>query len=60
MRYFGGKEVWGWYRVDRNGIVTVWHTDGRQRPTQVGGSPPETMAKVLLLELEKEAEPSDG
>jgi hypothetical protein len=23
--YFGGKEVWGWYRVDRNGIVVITH-----------------------------------
>jgi hypothetical protein len=51
--YFAGKEVWGWYRVD-DGIVTVWHTDGRQKSTQVGSSPAETVAKLLLLELEKE------
>jgi hypothetical protein len=51
--HFGGKELWGWYRV-YGGIATVWHTDGRQATAQVGGSPPETLAKVLLLELEKQ------
>jgi hypothetical protein len=51
--HFGDKEVRGSYRVN-DGIVTAWHLDGRKKSAQVGGSPAETVAKILLLELEKE------
>jgi hypothetical protein len=50
---FGGRELRGSYRVDDE-IVTAWHPDGRKKSAQVGGSPAETVAKILLLELEKE------
>jgi hypothetical protein len=50
---FGSRELRGSYRVD-DGIVTAWHPDGRKKSAQVGGSPAETVAKLLLLELGKE------
>jgi hypothetical protein len=51
--HFGGKEV-RWYAVF-DGIVFVWTEDGRRKATQVGGSPAETMARQLLLELKRES-----
>ena len=41
-----------------DGIVTVTSEDGRQKSTQVGGSPPRTLARMLLSELEGSATPS--
>ena len=37
-----------------NGIVTVTEPDGRQKSTQLGGSPAELLARRMLRELEKE------
>jgi hypothetical protein len=35
-----------------DGMVTVTTEDGRQKTTQVGGSPPRTLARMMLRELE--------
>ncbi len=37
-----------------DGLVTVTAPDGRTRSAQLGGSSPETMARLLLLDLERE------
>jgi hypothetical protein len=36
------------------GLVTVTTSDGRQKTTQVGGSPPDSIARMMLIELERE------
>jgi hypothetical protein len=41
-------------RMVRGGLVTVTSEDGRQKITQAGGSPPDTLARMLLIELENE------
>jgi hypothetical protein len=50
-RRVGDKEVEGWY-VASSGIVTAWHPNGRTKSTQVGSSPSDAVALMLLLELE--------
>ena len=45
----GDRRVHGLYRVE-HGIITVIH-DGREKATQVGDMPPETLARQLLREL---------
>ena len=37
-----------------NGLVTVTTPDGRQKTTQVGGSPPDSISRIMLIELEEE------
>lgn len=44
-----GRVVQGWYRV-HDGMVTVSTAFGRQT-TQIGGSPPEVLARRLLRKL---------
>jgi hypothetical protein len=34
------------------GLVTVTSEEGRQKTTQVGGSPADTIARLLLIELD--------
>ena len=46
---FNGKTHSGKYSVDR-GVITV-HYMMRHMTTQLGGSPPESVARVLLIEL---------
>ena len=48
---YKGKELRGQMRV-ANGLVTVTTPDGRQKSTQIGGSPPESIARMMLRELE--------
>jgi hypothetical protein len=36
-----------------NGMVTVTSSDGRQKSTQIGGSPPSAIARLMLIELEE-------
>jgi hypothetical protein len=49
---FGGRTVSGFYRVKR-GLISVSTSQG-SKATQVGGSPPESLARVMLRELAKE------
>ena len=44
-----GEKYAATFEVSR-GIVTV-NYDGRKNSTQVGGSPPESIARILLSEL---------
>ncbi|MFZ0402427.1 MAG: hypothetical protein WAL03_15260 [Pseudolabrys sp.] len=37
-----------------NGWITVTATDGRTKSVQLGGSSPELVARLLLLELDRE------
>lgn len=37
----------------RNGAVTVTSPDGLQKSTQIGGSPPRAIARLMLIELEQ-------
>jgi hypothetical protein len=37
----------------KNGVVTVTTPDGRQKSTQIGGSPPYSIARWMLIELEE-------
>jgi len=46
----GNQEHSAPYSVER-GIVTVRHPLYGSRSTQVGGSPPETIARMLLREI---------
>ena len=50
-----GKLYRGRYQVDR-GIIAVSMMDGRRKATQVGGSPPEVLARILLCELVRDAD----
>ena len=36
-----------------NGVVTVTSSDGREKSTQIGGSPPRAIARLMLIELEE-------
>lgn len=47
----GDRRIHGLYRVDR-GMVTVTY-DGREKTTQVGGMPPEALARQILRELSR-------
>lgn len=53
-----GRPVLGWYlvegRVGLDAIITVWTASGR-KSTQVGGSPPSSLARMLLRELAEES-----
>jgi hypothetical protein len=50
---FDGKTYAATYTVERD-IVTV-HTAFDQKSTQVGGSPPETLAMTMLREMAQAA-----
>ena len=52
-----GKMISGLYYVHNKKypLVTAVTADGRQKTTQVGGSPPEVAARRLLIEMENEA-----
>jgi hypothetical protein len=59
-RRVGDRVVEGWFAVF-DGIVTVWHPDGRTNgPAPLGTSSDEGMALHLLLELEREHSPSSA
>jgi hypothetical protein len=45
-----GKEISGTYRID-GGAIVVTGTVGHRLKTQLGRTPPEAMAKILLREL---------
>jgi hypothetical protein len=56
IQFRGGKpKKWhsGKMRIE-DGLVTVTAPDGRTKSAQLGGSSPETMAHLLLLDLERE------
>ena len=56
FQFRGGKpKTWhsGKMRIE-DGLVTVTAPDGRTKSAQLGGSSPETMARLLLLDLERE------
>jgi hypothetical protein len=36
-----------------DGVVTVTSSDGREKSTQIGGSPPRPIARLMLNELEE-------
>ena len=40
-------------------MVTVTASDGRQKTTQVGGSPPEVLARLMAGELQREKPKTD-
>jgi len=48
-----GKEISGTYTVI-GGVITVTAANGRQLRTQLGATPPETLAKILLRELARQ------
>ena len=45
-----GKLYRGRYHVDR-GIIALSTLDGRRKATQLGSSPPESLARILLREI---------
>ena len=45
-----GKELSGTYTVI-GGVITVTAENGQQLRTQLGGTPAETVAKIMLREL---------
>ncbi len=56
IQFRGGnpkKRYSGKMRIE-DGLVTVTVPDGRSKSAQLGGSSPETMARLLLLDLERE------
>jgi hypothetical protein len=48
-----GKLVSGTFLIDGQ-MITVRSDDGRAKRTQLSGSTPETLARLLLLEMERE------
>ena len=48
-----GKELTGTYTVI-GGVITVTAENGRQLRTQLGGTPAEAVARILLRELERQ------
>jgi hypothetical protein len=48
----GGVNVRGHMRA-KDGVVTVTLSDGREKSTQIGGSPPRAIARLMLIELEE-------
>lgn len=48
-----GERHVGYYYVERE-MITVSYSKGGSKSTQVGGSPPEVLAKMLLSELVSE------
>jgi hypothetical protein len=51
----GNPKRWhsGTIRIE-DGLLTVTAPDGRTKSAQLGGSSPELVARLLLLELERE------
>jgi hypothetical protein len=50
---FEGRQITGWWRTEDDSMVAVW-TPRARRATQIGGSPLEALAKLMLHELAKE------
>jgi hypothetical protein len=50
---FEGQPITGWWRIEDDSMVAVW-TPRARRATQIGGSPPEALARLMLHELAKE------
>ncbi len=48
-----GKEISGTYTVI-GGVITVTAENGRQLRTQLGSTPAEAVARILLRELERQ------
>ena len=46
-----GRQITGVYSVFGD-MITVRAPDGRQETTQLGGSLPESLARMMLIELE--------
>jgi hypothetical protein len=46
-----GRRITGVYSVF-GGTITVTGSDGRQKTTQLGASLPESLARMMLIELE--------
>jgi hypothetical protein len=38
-----------------NGLVTAQSSDGRQKTTHIGGSPPRAMARFMMIEMDEAA-----
>lgn len=56
IQFRGGKpKKWhsGTMRID-DGLITVTARDGRTKSAQLGGSSPELVARLLLLELDRQ------
>ena len=55
IQFRGGTRKSG-IRVDEidDGLITVTARDGRTKSAQLGGSSPELVARLLLLELDRE------
>ncbi|MDR4306559.1 hypothetical protein IHQ68_08010 [Chelatococcus sambhunathii] len=49
-----GREISGSYQV-KDGLITVTADAGGSKTTQLGGTPVETLAKMLMRELAREA-----
>ena len=51
----GNPKKWhsGTMKID-DGLITVTTCDGRTKSAQLGGSSPELVARLLLLELDRE------
>jgi hypothetical protein len=47
------KTLRGHFRT-HDGMVTVRSSDGRQKATHVGRSPPRMIARLMLIEMEEE------
>jgi hypothetical protein len=50
-----GRKVSGQYTIGagKHAILTVYSDNGGRKSTQLGGLPPETLARMLLAELGK-------
>jgi hypothetical protein len=49
-----GRKYRGWYSVEK-GMVMVSTANYGRKTRQVGGSPPEVLARTMLIELVNEA-----
>jgi hypothetical protein len=49
----GGEVTLRGHMWAQNGVVTVTSPDGLQKSTQIGGSPPRAIARLMLIELEE-------
>jgi len=47
-----GKTVRGHFWT-HSGLVSVRSSDGRKKTTQIGGSPPRAIARLMLYELDE-------
>jgi hypothetical protein len=52
---FGNPKKWHSGKMNiEDGLLTVTAADGRTKSAQLGGSSPELVARLLLLELDRE------